>query len=896
MSFLRQVIRGLRALTNRSAADQEIADELQHYVDEATDAWGARGLSRARARRAARLEMGSLAATRDQIREHRWENRIETLIADVRIAIRRLRRRPAFAAATVVTLALGIGANTAIFTVIDGVLLQPLPYPHPEQLVVLRHTAPGINIADLNMAPSLYFTYKDEGRTFQDIALWARRTVTVTGAASPEDLGALLVTERFLPLLEAQPVLGRGFAAPDHDPGGVRTVILSDGYFQSRVAADPGVLGRRIVIDGHAHEVIGVLPASFTFMDTKPAFLLPVLLKRDEVRLVQFAYQGLGRLKPGVSVDRANDDVARMLPLAPLKFAPNPGFSAKMWHEARISPRLRLLKDDLLGDIGTTLWVLMGAVGIVLLMACANVATLLLVRADERQHDLAVRAALGAGWGRLTREMLVESVILSVAGGGLGMGLAFGTLGTLVASEFARLPRIETVSLGPRALIFTLAISVVAGLCLGLVPVLKYARPRVTSALRSGDRSFTQSREHHRTRSVLVVVQIALALVLLVGSGLMIRTFQALRHVDPGFSGSPELQVLRIVIPDTQVSAPARVVATQETILGKLAALPGVSSVAITDALPMEGDSNDPVYAEGHQYRENTFPPVRRYKIVSPGYVSTIGSRLIAGRDMSWPEAYNQTPVALVSENLARELWGAPRAAIGKRIRPRLGDDWREVIGVVADLHDDGVDREAPAIVYWPLLQRNFQARELGVARSVAFVVRTPRAGSAALVDALRQAVWSVNPNLPLANVTTMQVLYDRSLTRTSFTLALLAIAGGLALLLGIIGMYGVISYSVSQRSREIGIRLALGASPRCLTAGFVRLGLVLSSIGTACGLAAASVLTRLMEGLLFGVSPADLLTYGVVSAGLIGVAVLATYVPARRASRINPVSTLWAG
>ena len=574
--------------------------------------------------------------------------------------------------------------------------------------------------------------------------------------------------------------------------------------------------------------------------------------------------------------------------------------TTKMFEDARIGPNLvRFLKDDLVGDIGSTLWVLMGTVGMVLLIACANVANLLLVRADGRQQELAIRAALGAGWGRIARELLLESMLLGVVGGALGLALAYGALRMLAASGLAHLPRIDSISIDPWVLAFTLGISLAAGLIFGLIPVFKYARPHLSETLRGGGRSQSQSKDRHRARSILVVVQVALALVLLVSSGLMIRTFQALRHVDPGFTGAPEVQTLRISIPGTQVKEAERVIRMEEAILRKLEGLAGVSSAGITTGVPMDGDdSNDPIYAQDRAYREGTLPPVRRFKWISPGYFAAIRTRMIAGRDVSWTEIYNQTPVALVSETLARELWQDPRAAVGKRIRATLKDDWCEVIGVVADVRDNGVQEKAPTIVYWPLLQKNFEGDGTSVRRSVAFVIRTPRAGSTSFLQEARQAVWSVNPNVPLASVTTLEALYDPtwSLARTCTTLVMLAIAGAMALLLGVIGIYGVISYSVSQRTRwRLGVRLALGAPLDQVTGMFVRHGLILSGIGAACGLTAAFALSKLMRSLLFEVSPADPVTYCAVSAGLIVAAVLASYLPARKATKVDPMVALRA-
>lgn len=895
MSLWRQFTRGLRVLGNRKAADQAIADEVTHYLEEATSAFIAKGLSPDEARRAARLELGGATAVREQVRAYGWENGLDIFLADLRYAVRRLAGNPGFTAVSIITLALGIGATTAIFSVIEGVLLKPLPYPQSEQLVALLHTAPGINIKELNLAASLYFTYSEENRAFQGVAMWTGESWTLTGLAEPEEVPGLSVTYRFLPVLGLQPAFGRGFTISDEDPKGERTVILSDGYWRARFGADRSVLGRRILLDGNAHTVIGVLRPSFQFMDRKISFLAPLRLNRADVLLISFCCQGVARLKPGVTLADANADVARMLPMAPEKFPMNPGWGANTFVDTRIAPRLRSLKDVLVGDIGNTLWVLLGTVGIVLSIACANVANLLLVRADGRRQELAIRAALGAGWARMARELLLESLLLSVAGGALGLVLALGALQVLVASDPASLPRAHNISVDPTVLAFTLGVSLGAGLLFGLIPVFKYARPEVSTGLRNGGRSLTGSRERHRARGVLVSVQVALALVLLIGSGLMIRTFRALRHVDPGFSNPSELQTMRIAIPGTQVKDPESAIRMEEAILRKMERVPGVANAGAIDQRPLEGGSDNPIFAEDQPYRDGSIPVVRRFKFISPGYISAISSSLIAGRDLTWSETYNKRPVALVSENLARELWHDPGAAIGKRIRVTLKDDWREVIGVVADLRDDGIDQKAPTIVYWPLLQKNFGSSATNQVRSLVYIIRTPRAGTSQLRQEIQQAVASVNPTLPLADVKTLGSVYERSLARTSLTLVLLAIAGSMALLLGVIGIYGVISYSVSQRTREIGIRLALGAPLQGVTELFVRHGLMMSFTGAICGLALAFAFTRLMKSLLFEVSPADPLTYIAASVTLILAVVFGSYLPARKATRVDPVEALRA-
>jgi putative ABC transport system permease protein len=423
---------------------------------------------------------------------------------------------------------------------------------------------------------------------------------------------------------------------------------------------------------------------------------------------------------------------------------------------------------------------------------------------------------------------------------------------------------------------------------------LRHAGQHLSTALRAGGRSLSESRERRRARSTLVVVQVALALMLLIGSGLMIRTFQALRNVHPGFTRAEDVQTLRISIPPSQVADPVAVVQTEQEIVNKLAAIPGVTSVGLTTVIPMDGDSwHDPIFASDKVYAESQIPPIRLFKFVSPGLLKTMGTPLLAGRDFTWTDAYEKRPVAMVSENLARELWQTPAAAIGKRIRESLKAPWREVVGVVGDERDDGVNQKAPAMVLWPILMDHFAGDEVNARRSLAYMIRSSRAGSSAFIKEVGQAVWSVNPNLPLASVRTLQEIYERSLAKTSFTLVMLAIAGAMALLLGVAGIYGVISYSVAQRTREIGIRMALGARAQEVAGMFVRYGFRLAAIGVACGLAASAVSTRLMTSMLFDVSPLDPITYAAVSAGLVVAAAVASYAPARRATAVNPVESL---
>jgi putative ABC transport system permease protein len=634
------------------------------------------------------------------------------------------------------------------------------------------------------------------------------------------------------------------------------------------------------------------MPRDFRFLDVKSALILPMQLDRAKVLLGQFSYQSVARLKPGATIAQANADVARMLPISFDRFPAPPGFNKKMFEEARFAPRLRPFKQDLVGDVGSVLWVLMGTIVLVLLIACANVANLLLVRVEGRQQELVVRVALGANWGRIARELLLESVTLGIAGGIIGLGIAYGLLRLLVFLAPANLPRLDAIALDPAALLFTLVASLMAGLLLGLIPVVKYAAPHVATGLRSSGRSSSASRERHRARNGLVVVQVALALVLLVGSGLMVRSFRALRDVQPGFARPEEVLTLRISIPEAQVKEEEAAARMQQAIQDKVAALPGVTSAGLGTGIPLDDDGwHDPLFAEDRVYSEGQIPTLRLFRFVAPGFLKTMGTPLVAGRDLTWSDAYDRMPVAMVSEGLARELWGSSTAALGKRIRETSKSAWREVVGVVADVHDDGLDKKAPTVVYWPLLMKGFEGD--GMSRSLALVIRSPRAGSEAFLKEVEQAVWSVNSSVPLASVRTLQAVYERSMARTSFTMVMLALTAGMALLLGVVGIYGVTSYAVSQRTREIGIRLALGALGPALTRMVVLDGLKLAAVGAACGLVVALGLSRLMAALLFGVGAADPATYGLVALALLSAAMVASYLPARRVTRVDPVEAL---
>ena len=891
----------LRQLFSRRRLYRELSEEIQAHLDEKVEELVAEGMSREEAMRCARREFGNVGLIEEDCREVWVWPSVEDIFWDIRYGLRSLSHSPVFTVVALLTIAIGIAANAAVFSVVNSVLLKPLNYPKAEELVALHQVAPGAEgLADfengLLLSPSMYFTYAERNQTFQSLGVWITGTANVTGMAEPEQVRTVAVSDGVLQTLGVPPAVGRWFSQVDQVPNGPGRVMLSYGYWERQFGGDRAVIGRNITVDSQPREIVGVMPQGFRFVDTDFDLAAPLAFDRGKVILAGFGFHGIARLKPGATIPQANADLTRMLPIWMDSFSNGPGSNPHIYETWRITPMIRPLKQEVIGNVGELLWVVMGTIGVVMLIACANVTNLLLVRAEARQQELAVRTALGARRMRIVRGLLVESVMLGVFGGLVGVGLAYAGVRFLVTMGPTNLPRLNEISIDARTLGFTFVLSVLSGLLFGLIPALKYAGPRSSSVLQSAGRTISVSRERHRARNLLVVGQVAMAVVLLMSAGLMIRTFGALRRVDPGFADPQHLQTMRISIPELLIAEPERVTRTQNAILDKLAAIQGVKSTGFVSEMPMEGlDSAwDEIFAEDKVYADNTIAPLRLYKYISPGLLQTAGTRLVAGREMTWSEIYGLQPVVMVSENLAREMWGTPSAAIGKRLREFPKMPWHEVIGVVQDVREKGVQGTAPEIVYWPPLVENLFGRGPAQAtRTVTFVIRSERAGTESFLNEVHQAVWSMNSNLPLASVRTMQEVYDKSVARTSFTLVMLGIAGGMALALGIIGIYGVMSYTVSQRQREIGIRLALGAQGGDVLQMVLRQGAKLVLLGVFIGIGAAFGLTRLMASLLFGVTAHDPVTFAAVAALLILVALLACYVPARRATLVDPIVAL---
>ena len=887
----------LRQWFSRRRLYSELSEEIQAHLDEKIEELTAEGMSREEAGRLARREFGNVGLAEESSRDvWRWLS-LEDFLLDAGYALRTLRHNPVFAAIGLLTIAIGIGANAAVFSVVNSVLLKPLNYPKAEELVALHQTAPGAEgLTDfengLLLSPSMYFTYAEQNRMFQSLGVWVAGTANVTGLAEPEQVRTVYVSDGVLQALGTPPEAGRWFSAADQIARGPERVMLSYGYWQRRFGGDRAAIGRNVTVDSRPREIIGVMPQGFRLVEADFDVIVPLAFDRAKMILAGFGFHGIARLKPGVTIAQANADITRMLPIWMDSWSNGPGTNPHVYERWKITPMIHPLKQEVVGNVGELLWVVMGTIGLVMLIACANVANLMLVRVEARQRELAVRAALGAGWARIVRGLLVESVMLGLMGGVLGVGLAYAGVHFLVAIGPANLPRLGEISIDARTLGFTLMLSVLSGLLCGLLPALKYAGPRTSLAVGSAGRTMSASRERHRARSLLVVGQVAMALVLLVSAGLMIRTFEALRTVEPGFTDARLLQLVRISIPESLVQEPERVMRTQNAILDKLAAIQGVKCAGLANEMPMEGFDSawDEIFAEDVVYPDNVLAPLRLYKYVSPGFLRTAGTRVVAGREMTWSEVYQLRPVVMVSENLARELWGTPSAALGKHLREFPKMPWHQVVGVVQDVREKGVQEKAPEIVYWPPMMENlFGPGPARTVRTVTLVIRGTRVGTESFLKEVREAVWAVNSNLPLASVRTMQEVYDKSLARTSFTLVMLGIAGAMALTLGIIGIYGVISYTVSQRQREIGIRLALGAQGGDVLQMVLRQGAKLALAGVAIGIGAAFALTRLMGNLLFGVAAYDPVTFAAVAVLLILVALLACYIPARRAMLVDP-------
>ena len=808
----------------------------------------------------------------------------------IRQVVRRLLRTPAFSAIAVLTLAIGIGANAAIFTVVEGVMLRPLPYPDSDRLIGLWHTAPGLDLPEFEQSNTTYTLYRERTATFEELGLVRRYGTTLGGEGTPERVMAAGATASLFNVLRVMPVRGRTFSETEDDPGGPNVVVLSHELWSERFGLRESVLGETILLDGDPYEVVGVMPAGFAYPNAETRLWTPHVIDPAELGLANFAYWGIGRLAPGATLDEARAEFAAILPALPEAY---PGeVTARMMEQASFAPLLRPMKDDVVGDAAQMLWILLGTVGFVLLIACANVANLLLVRAEGRQREMAVRTAMGAGRADVVRAFLAESLVLALAGGALGLALAAMGVKALVALGPENLPRVGEIGVGPPVFLFTVVVSVVAGLVFGAVPAVKYGRPKLSLALKEGGRGGGLGKESHRANNVLVATQIALALMLLIASGLMVRTFVELRSVDPGFEPDDLLTFDVALIPG-EIESAAQSASFFQQLLDNLRALPQVVEAGAGTSLPLEGGwSNNALVLEDRPLAEGDLPDIVRTNIVAPGYFESMGIGLLEGRTIERRDHERVTDVAIVNRTAAERFWPG-ESAVGKRVSPNLpGEDtpWMTVVGVVEDVRDDGLARPAPAMVYYAMATSDM--RFITAISRLTLTVRTRGAPTDAL-PGVRNELWALDARVPIADVRTGADLLAAAAARTSFTMVMLVIAAAVALLLGTIGVYGVISYIVSRRLREFGIRMAMGAAEGRIRGMVVRQGLVVAVVGVVIGILGGLALTRLMGSLLFGISATDPLTFAFFAVALLLVSALASYLPARRASSVDPAEAL---
>ena len=822
-----------------------------------------------------------------------------SLLASIRPTARRLARTPGFTIVSVLTLGLGIAGTTTAFSVINAVLLRPLPYHDPERLVQLWHTAPGLGITQVEQSDASYTLYREQAtRSFASIASFRSTSANLTGGQEPERVSVSEITASLLPTLGVQPLLGRNFTAEEDRPGGAAAVMLSHALWQRRYGADRSIIGKPIQVDGTAREVVGVMPPTFRFPNEAVEMWTPMAIDRANLNNGNFNRNAVGRLRPGITLAAAEAEMQPILSRLPDEI---PGLmTRRMFEQAAIRAVLHPLRDDVIGDIRPVLFTVLGTVAFVLLIACANVANLFLVRAESRAREVAVRSALGASPRSIVRLYFGESLALSALGAMLGVALAYGALRVLLRLAPEGLPRSSEISIDLASFGVATAIALVTGLFFAAVPFIRAGRSELTPMLRDGSRGSTSGRERQRVRNGFVIAQVAIALILLVGSGLLARSFQRMRAVDPGFS-TDRVLTLRLTLPPATYRSAGDVNRFYYQLTTRLAALPGVEAVGGTSKLPLvpTGISNNGTWIEDRPISKDDIPSIHPYASITQDYFAAMGIPIVEGRTFRDDGGDRAPHEMVVAQSFARHYW-PNESAIGKRMKtggPTAA--WSTIVGVVGDVHDASLTQQADEMVYQPVLTvlepGPGQPDSVVAENSLTLTIRSARSGGDPMTGlaAVRREIWSMDPNLPLVNVRALSDVVGGAMARTTFTLLMIGAAAGVALLLGAIGIYGVISYMVSLRTREIGVRMALGAQSSEVRGMVVRQGLTLALIGAGIGLAGALALSRLISSLLYGIAPHDPVTLAGVTLGLLGVAALASWLPAVRAARIDPTDAL---
>jgi predicted permease len=878
----------------RPRVEDEVSEEFEFHLEMLERHFRDDGLSPEKAREEAlrvfgnteRLRTDAEHEGRRRDREIAMKERWAESARDVQYALRQMMRAPVFATVAVLTLALGIGANSAVFSVVNGVLLEPLPYEAPEELVTVTSAFPSMGFDRFWISPPEFFELKEWNRSFSDIGGYRTGTSSIETTDQPLRVASAVASASFFTTLGVQAAAGRTYTADEDLPGADPVVVLSDGIWRSAFGSDPQLIGKTIRVDGQPQTVVGILPAGFDIEDAEVDVWQPLNIDPNDHqnRRGNHFLNLVARLSPGTTVEQAGAELDQLLVRWNEEYAGSHTPSAD-FHELTV----RDFRTDVLGEARTQVLLLLGAVGFVLLIACANVANLLLARSEARSKEVAVRVAMGAGRGRLSRQFLTEGITLALTGGAAGLVLGYVALQALLAANPDGIPRSASVGMDGTVMLFTLALSVATGLLFGLAPLLNTSASKLGMSLREGGARSTANSAGRRMRRSLVVAEVALAVILLTGSGLMVRSLSALHSVDPGFE--PEnLLTFNISAPNTTYPDPANVGDFYDRLLDELRAIPGVERASAMNGLPplRNVNANDTEFEGVEQIQDGPAHNVDYWQFTDLGYLDAMGIQVVEGRDFDLTDLAPGQATILVNERLAQVFYtdGTP---MGRRIRPPSADTWFTVVGIVEDVKQSGLSEPTGTEIYF--LSR--QAEALGFSVRTRNIVMKTQGDPLALVPSVRRAVWNQDASLPLSDVQTMEQNIASSVARPRFLTMLLGVFAGVALVLAAVGTYGVIAYSVAQRSREIGIRMAMGAGSGSVVALVVRNGVVLALTGAGLGIAGAFLMTRFLAAQLYEVSATDPSTFVVAPLFLTAVAVLASFIPARRGTRVDPVTVL---
>jgi predicted permease len=893
--FRDEIRKRLEGLSLSPAREAEIVEELSQHLEDQHEQALSDGATEEDARESVLTELSQtdvLASSLKRVERRAPQNSIQMgterktnmladLSQDVRYGARMLLKNPGFTAIAVLALALGIGANSAIFSVVNGLLLRPLPYKNPNQLVVIWENATHLGFPKNTPSPANFLDWQKQATVFDGMGAFAERTFNLTGVGEPERLEGRRVSANLFSLLGVQPILGRSFV-PEDDKPGTKVALLNESLWKRRFGSDPAVIGRSLALNGESYTVVGVLPNSVrlpAFGTWRDQVWVPMAFPAEEAaQRGNHFLEVIGRMKPGVTLAQARAEMETIT-----------GRLAQQYPEdnTRISSVVNPLHEEIVGNMKPALLILLGAVAFVLLIACANVANLLLARAAARHKEIALRLALGADRIRLTKQLLVESVMLSLLGAAVGLLLAYAGLQVLTRFIPPDVAHAEMITIDAKVLVFTLIVALVTGLIFGLAPASQATHFNLNDTLKEGGRDSGAGPRGKRLRSALVIAEVAVSFILLIGAGLLINSFMHLRNLDPGFRAD-HLLALNVDLSEVKYPDTARRTAFFDEVVRRIQALPGVRSVAVAGNLPFtyNGDSM-PIGVEGLPDPPPDQWPDVIWRTVGPNYFSTMGIPLVRGRDFTDQDTLDTTLGVVISEKTAKHYW-PNEDPIGKRLKPGStagSSPWRTVIGVVKDVRQNDFVAE-------PKMQMYFSFRQVRTLMANALVVRTT-VDPLSLATSVRNSVWAVDKDQTVANMDSMEHIVAGAVARQRFSMLLLAIFAGVALVLAAVGIYGVMSYSVAQQTREIGIRMALGAQRSDVLKMTIKQGLQLVGLGLAIGLAAAFILTRVMATLLFGISATDPFTFVTISLVLLAVAMLATYIPSLRAMRVDPMVAL---